>query len=96
MLCGVGESPVWRVADQTFTWTDIPGKTLWPDALRCAARAGCWRWKTACTPAMRCWRARPVNPGCWPPSRTRRPACASMMAVATGKAVSWPARWSWI
>lgn len=29
MLCGVGESPVWRVADQTFTWTDIPGKTLW-------------------------------------------------------------------
>lgn len=29
MLCGVGESPVWRAADQTFTWTDIPGKTLW-------------------------------------------------------------------
>lgn len=29
MLCGVGESPVWRAADQAFTWTDIPGKTLW-------------------------------------------------------------------
>lgn len=29
LLCGTGESPVWRSADQTFTWTDIPGKALW-------------------------------------------------------------------
>ena len=29
MLCGVGESPVWRASDQTYTWTDIPNKTLW-------------------------------------------------------------------
>ncbi|WP_043519082.1 SMP-30/gluconolactonase/LRE family protein [Achromobacter arsenitoxydans] len=29
MLCGVGESPVWRPADQAFYWTDIPGRTLW-------------------------------------------------------------------
>ncbi|MEN4919591.1 SMP-30/gluconolactonase/LRE family protein [Achromobacter spanius] len=29
MLCGVGESPVWRRADQAFYWTDIPGRTLW-------------------------------------------------------------------
>lgn len=29
MLCGVGESPVWRPADQALYWTDIPGRTLW-------------------------------------------------------------------
>ncbi len=29
LLCGVGESPVWRPGDQAFYWTDIPGKTLW-------------------------------------------------------------------
>ena len=29
LLCGVGESPVWRCADQAFYWTDIPGRTLW-------------------------------------------------------------------
>ena len=29
LLCGVGESPVWRSADQAFYWTDIPGKALW-------------------------------------------------------------------
>ena len=29
VLCGVGESPIWRRADQAFYWTDIPGKTLW-------------------------------------------------------------------
>jgi len=29
MRCGVGESPVWRAADQSFWWTDIPGRTLW-------------------------------------------------------------------
>ncbi|MGV2864878.1 SMP-30/gluconolactonase/LRE family protein [Achromobacter sp. ESBL13] len=29
MLCGVGESPVWRASDQAYTWTDIPNKTLW-------------------------------------------------------------------
>ncbi|MNK24023.1 L-arabinolactonase [compost metagenome] len=28
-LCGVGESPVWRPADQAFYWTDIPGRMLW-------------------------------------------------------------------
>ena len=29
VLCGVGESPVWRAADQAFHWTDIPGRALW-------------------------------------------------------------------
>ena len=29
LICGVGESPVWRAADMAYTWTDIPGKTLW-------------------------------------------------------------------
>ncbi|WMD20118.1 SMP-30/gluconolactonase/LRE family protein [Achromobacter seleniivolatilans] len=29
LLCGVGESPVWRAADQAFYWTDIPGRALW-------------------------------------------------------------------
>lgn len=29
VVCGVGESPVWRSAEQAFTWTDISGKTLW-------------------------------------------------------------------
>ncbi len=29
LLCGVGESPVWRAADQAFHWTDIPGRALW-------------------------------------------------------------------
>ena len=29
LLCGVGESPVWRAADQAFYWTDIPGRVLW-------------------------------------------------------------------
>ncbi|WP_199839500.1 SMP-30/gluconolactonase/LRE family protein, partial [Achromobacter xylosoxidans] len=29
LLCGVGESPVWRSADQSFHWTDIPGRALW-------------------------------------------------------------------
>ncbi|WP_313623267.1 SMP-30/gluconolactonase/LRE family protein [Achromobacter sp.] len=29
MLCGVGESPVWRSTEQAFYWTDIPGRTLW-------------------------------------------------------------------
>jgi sugar lactone lactonase YvrE len=28
-LCGVGESPVWRAAEQSFYWTDIPGRALW-------------------------------------------------------------------
>ena len=25
----MGESPVWRAADQAFHWTDIPGRALW-------------------------------------------------------------------
>lgn len=29
LICGVGESPVWRAADMAYTWTDIPGKTMW-------------------------------------------------------------------
>ncbi|WP_342066236.1 SMP-30/gluconolactonase/LRE family protein [Achromobacter kerstersii] len=28
LVCGVGESPVWRATEQAYTWTDIPGKTL--------------------------------------------------------------------
>ncbi|MBV7483649.1 SMP-30/gluconolactonase/LRE family protein [Bordetella sp. BOR01] len=29
MLCAVGESPVWRAAEQALYWTDIPARRLW-------------------------------------------------------------------
>ena len=56
VLCGVGESPIWRRADQAFYWTDIPGKTL-------------WRW-TPETGAFAQW-ALPQMAGSIPSSRAR-------------------------
>ncbi|WP_242697610.1 SMP-30/gluconolactonase/LRE family protein [Bordetella petrii] len=36
MLCAVGESPVWRAAEQALYWTDIPARRLW----RCEPGSG--------------------------------------------------------
>jgi sugar lactone lactonase YvrE len=109
MLCGVGESPVWRASDQTFTWTDIPNKTLWrwspvsgefslwslPQMAGCIAMRGAG-WLLAMEDGVyTCDALLPDHAGlaCWPASRTRLPTCASTTAAATDKAASWPARW---